>query len=159
MPRKQKQRTISGAPPQARPPVAGQTYGKGAEQQRLDQALPMPNRVQPDPHQNAVGAGVAQRAQLGGLIARDTGEAMAATAQQGANIAGIARGLISDGGSLTHPTNRPNEPITAGLSRGPGPGPEALGVVQGTPTGDLMRRIAAATGDSFFVDLANRAGA
>ena len=29
-----------------------------------------------------------------------------------------------------HPTNRPSEPVTAGLPRGPGPGPEALGALQ-----------------------------
>lgn len=29
-------------------------------------------------------------------------------------------------GSLTRPTERPDEPITAGLPSGPGPGPEAL---------------------------------
>jgi hypothetical protein len=29
--------------------------------------------------------------------------------------------------SLTDPTTRPNEPVTAGLPVGPGPGPEALG--------------------------------
>lgn len=28
--------------------------------------------------------------------------------------------------SLTDPTTRPNEPLTAGLASGPGPGPEAL---------------------------------
>jgi hypothetical protein len=28
---------------------------------------------------------------------------------------------------FTHPTQRPNEPITAGLPMGPGPGPEVLG--------------------------------
>lgn len=30
--------------------------------------------------------------------------------------------------SLFAPTQKPDEPITAGISRGPGPGPEALGV-------------------------------
>lgn len=30
--------------------------------------------------------------------------------------------------ALTAPTSRPNEPVQAGLSTGPGPGPEALGV-------------------------------
>lgn len=29
---------------------------------------------------------------------------------------------------LFAPTQKPDEPITAGISRGPGPGPEALGV-------------------------------
>jgi hypothetical protein len=32
-----------------------------------------------------------------------------------------------NGGLLNQPTARPNEPVTAGLSTGPGPGPEVLG--------------------------------
>jgi hypothetical protein len=32
----------------------------------------------------------------------------------------------SDSPNLTDPTQRPGEPITAGLATGPGPGPEAL---------------------------------
>lgn len=37
---------------------------------------------------------------------------------------GVAPGDIN----FTAPTNRPNEPVTAGLPIGPGPGPEALGM-------------------------------
>lgn len=33
-----------------------------------------------------------------------------------------------DSPMLTDPTQRPDEPITAGLSTGPGPGPEVLGL-------------------------------
>jgi hypothetical protein len=39
---------------------------------------------------------------------------------------------------LTDPTNRPNEPITAGLSTGPGVGPEALDT-RVAETKDLQR--------------------
>lgn len=35
---------------------------------------------------------------------------------------------MSDITPLYAPTQKPDEPITAGISRGPGPGPEALGV-------------------------------
>lgn len=35
------------------------------------------------------------------------------------------------------PTQRPEEPITAGLSRGPGPGPEVLGPLTDPATADL----------------------
>lgn len=37
-------------------------------------------------------------------------------------------------GPLLRPTERPNEPVTAGLPTGPGPGPEALGPLS-RPTG------------------------
>ena len=32
---------------------------------------------------------------------------------------------------MNAPTQRPDEPVTAGLPVGPGPGPEALGIMQG----------------------------
>lgn len=36
---------------------------------------------------------------------------------------------------LDAPTQRPGEPLTAGLPHGPGPGPEALGVQPGVAQG------------------------
>ena len=39
-------------------------------------------------------------------------------------------------GSLTAPTARPNEPITAGAPFGPGVGPAAAGIPMMAPTGD-----------------------
>ena len=44
---------------------------------------------------------------------------------------------------LDAPTERPNEPITAGLSTGPGPGPEAIGRRQNLS--DLLNRARAET--------------
>lgn len=45
-------------------------------------------------------------------------------------------------GALDRPTERPGEPVTAGLPSGPGPGPEALGLGQTPQTvGDLLGRI------------------
>lgn len=56
-------------------------------------------------------------------------------------------------GSLpfTHPTQRPNEPVTAGLPMGPGPGPEAItGVGAGgfghSATADMLSQLAAVPG-------------
>ena len=42
-------------------------------------------------------------------------------------------------GPLTRPTERPNEPMTAGVPMGPGPGPEALQMNQGDPDLALLR--------------------
>jgi hypothetical protein len=48
-------------------------------------------------------------------------------------------------GSLpfTHPTQRPGEPVTAGLPLGPGPGPEALTMNQGNPQDPIYQAVAA----------------
>lgn len=40
-----------------------------------------------------------------------------------------------NGAALTAPTERPNEPITAGVDIGPGPGPEILNLPNGGPQG------------------------
>jgi hypothetical protein len=39
-------------------------------------------------------------------------------------------------GPLGAPTNQPNQPLTAGLPTGPGPGPEALGLPGEATSGD-----------------------
>jgi hypothetical protein len=67
-----------------------------------------------------------------------------------------AQQMRAETGMLTAPTNRPNEPITAGLQRGPGGGPELLGMQQGSPTGDMFRRMSQELGDPYFAELANR---
>jgi hypothetical protein len=68
-----------------------------------------------------------------------------------------AQGLQGAAGLLTRPTGRPNEPITAGLSSGPGPGPEAMQVRMGSPVGEAWRKLSATTGDPFFAELARKA--
>lgn len=48
---------------------------------------------------------------------------------------------------FTRPTERPDEPVTAGLPTGPGPGPEALGVMsqpQLDEVGQQLRNLYAA---------------
>lgn len=44
-------------------------------------------------------------------------------------------------GPLHAPTQRPNEPITAGLPSGPGAGPEALGLPAPDPVVNTLRGI------------------
>lgn len=65
-------------------------------------------------------------------------------------------------GPFDRPTERPREPVTAGLPVGPGPGPEALGL--GPPitagAGNLavvLGQLASASGDSNLAMLAQRA--
>jgi hypothetical protein len=55
---------------------------------------------------------------------------------------------------LHAPSDRPNEPVTAGLPVGPGPGPEALGPVMApTPQtlGDLLGRLAQTNPDVAYL--------
>lgn len=69
--------------------------------------------------------------------------------------------------ALTRPTERPNEPVTAGLPQGPGPGPEALTgiggaarqstIEQGTLTHLLTSLAAQPNATSAIKDLAARA--
>ena len=137
-------RTLSGAPAQSGPPVAGQTYGNGADQQQLAQALPTPNMQAATPNQ-------AQAAPSPPVAAQPPYDHQAALA--------AASQLSNQTGLLQTGTERPNEPITAGLTRGPGPGPEAMAMTQGSPVGDMLRRLSASTGDPMFADLARQAGA
>lgn len=44
-------------------------------------------------------------------------------------------------GALDQPSARPNEPITAGMSSGPGPGPGVVAAAQGNPVLDELRGI------------------
>lgn len=60
--------------------------------------------------------------------------------------------------SLTAPSQRPNEPVQAGLPSGPGPGPEALGVMDGTELTRetlraLLRRFPSPTLERMLLDL------
>lgn len=58
--------------------------------------------------------------------------------------------------SLLGPTARPDEPVTAGLPMGPGPGPEILGGPSNRAS-DTLDELAAQTGDQALALLAMRA--
>ncbi len=55
------------------------------------------------------------------------------------------------------PTARPNEPRTAGLAVGPGPGPEALGrTPRRNATADILEQLGSVSGDSVLMARASR---
>lgn len=56
---------------------------------------------------------------------------------------------------LSGPTRRPNEPITAGMASGPGPGPEVLR--NGDRVARTFRMLAELTGDATFSQLYEQA--
>lgn len=155
MPRKRQ--TMSGAPGQSPAPVPGQTYGMGVEQQRLAEAMPSPNSRPPTP--DASPASMAVPPPAPGVSAGGPAPSPdAVRAEQFQAALAAAQQLKGRAGMLTQPTTRPNEPVTAGVSIGAGPGPEALGMPRGNPTGTTLRKLAAATGDSYLRELAERAG-
>ena len=154
MPRKAKP-TLSGAPGQPVGAVAGQMYGAGEQQMALQRAMPTPQLA---------GGPAAQAAQPGPSAeapptpAQQQAMAAAAPDDRFARAMAAAQQLQGTTGALRQPTMRPNEPITAGLLTGPGPGPEALQMRTGSPTGDTMRMLSQMTNDPLFADLARKAG-
>src|SRR5215472_9782195 len=57
------------------------------------------------------------------------------------------------GTPLMAPTQRPNEPVTAGLPMGPGPGPEVLGPQQQVQMSDMLTQAGNAAGSTALVRL------
>jgi hypothetical protein len=88
-----------------------QTYGEGAAQARAQQAVPLPK--------------------AGGLPSLGSGS--------GSPPAPVPPGPVPGAlGPLNRPTERPGEPITAGLPMGPGAGPEALSAPRDFDAEDLV---------------------
>lgn len=54
-------------------------------------------------------------------------------------------------------TARPDEPVTAGIPTGPGPGP-SMSARKMSPLARTMQELYNATGDRTFLDLARKAG-
>ena len=123
--------------------VPGQGYGVAGAQQAAQQAVPMG----PPP------------VALGGGAAGPPSPAAPPPSAPGP--------LPGAAGAFTRPTERPNEPIHAGMPTGPGPGPESLGGVgalagsgemEGQTLKGLLANLAAQPGASSAVmDLAQRA--
>ena len=130
--------------------IPGQGYGEQAQQVVAQQAIPsglpqpaQPQQASPPTPTPASSPGV------GGI------QSVLGTPLAGAN------------GSLTRPTERPNEPVTTGLPQGPGAGPEALNGVgaaarqstieQGTLAHLLTSLAAQPNATSAIKDLAARA--
>ena len=136
MPRQRK--TISGA--NAQPAVSDpeQVYGRGQELVEMQRNMPTP----------------ASRP----LSAAPVAAPVAVAPKDPAALLAAAGALREQTGLLTASTLRPNEPVTAGLSRGPGAGSSQLGAQMGSPTGNMLRRLSDLTGDPYLASLADRAG-
>lgn len=140
MPRKPK--TPAGRPAQGVEAIAGQTYGRGVEQEDLQRVMPSPDR-QTETRQAVVAAApqaVAPRPQM-----------------SFGQLLNVAQGAGRGAGLLTSPTGRLDEPLTAGLPVGRGPGPEVLNMRPAEPPGvQFLDRLSQITGDPYFAELARR---
>ena len=141
MPRTARPTTQRGAPAQPISATPGQVYGAGVEQMAMQRVMPAPNMQSPAA---AIPQGASSAPAAAGPV-------------DPARVMALAAGLKEQTGLLTAPTQRPNEPITAGLSRGPGPGPEILAAPSGSPSGDILRRLSQSTGDPQWAELARKA--
>lgn len=128
MPRRRK--TQSGAPAQKIESVAGQRYGEGKAQADMQRAMPAPAfRDAPAP---VVQSPPPQPSQQG-VVARPR-------ISPEEYLASVPKGLLRNGD-----TTGPN---TAGLSRGPGPGPEVLpNMGTSNPLRRTLRALYDTTGD------------
>ena len=106
---------LQGAEPITSAP--GQEYGQRSQQRAAQRAVPL--APPPTPGPAAAPAGPAAAPQGGAPAPPST-----LTPLSGPPPADH-QGLVS----FLHPTARPQEPITAGMASGPGPGPEILGGV------------------------------
>jgi hypothetical protein len=144
MPRTAK-RTLSGAPAQPVQAVEGQAYGNGVKQEQMQQLMPLPN-------QQGTPAAAPPATQAAPNPVQDA----PMTHEQ---LLAIAAQMKGQAGTLLPETTRPDEPVTAGLVSGPGPGPEALALRRGSPTGDMLRQLTEQTGDPLFAEIAAKAKA
>ena len=104
---------LQGAVPVAVAP--GQQYGQRAAQQAAQRAVPVSAPPQGAPAGPPTPTGGPPGAPTPPPIGGNRANAFPTPPPGGPGIL-----------PWLHPTNRPNEPVTAGLSSGPGPGPEAL---------------------------------
>ncbi len=70
-----------------------------------------------------------------------------------------ARGISYDETPFDADSQRPGEPLTAGVNMGPGPGPEVLGLRTNPRVASVLAALARDTGDATMAELARIASA
>lgn len=142
MPRGKKKQTLTGERAQKVESVVGQRYGEGKAQQQMQRAMPAPQREE-------VTASGGRRPEPSAPVG---------AVRSAPDPAVIQEFLRANNPNLLAGSQKPDQPITAGMSTGPGPGPEALGTrAATTPAGRFMRRLAQDSGDERWLLLAQRA--
>lgn len=147
MPRKAKRKTQSGVPGQAPASPVDVPYGEGERALESQRRMPVPDYSAtaptagsaPPTAQPTGGGSALPQPPVGSLD-----QALAA-----------AQAMAPPSNLLSQPSARPNEPLTAGLPIGPGPGPEAL--ASGDRAVRTLRMLADVTADASFSELAEMA--
>lgn len=146
-------RTDLLAPPAPIARIPDEPYGEQAQQVAAQRQIPgaggpgLPANVGPQGPGAGMPLSPPQTGQGGpGPLGHDQ---IAALLQQHAN-------RVPEGGILNRPTDRPNEPVTQGLSVGPGRGPEIL---KGVGAAVHQNTLEQATVAQLLNNLANRPGA
>lgn len=152
MPRAKK--TMAGQPGQAVQAVTGQTYGDARRQENLQRAMPAP-KVQSSMSVQSQARPQMPQTQMPSQPSTSTEQTPVARPRLDQQQ--VVERLQNVSGILTAPDDRPNLPVTDGLSTGPGRGPEALRTVPNR-SGQIFRQLSAQTGDPIFAELAYKAG-
>ena len=138
MPRGKPRTTQTGAPAQKVRSVPGQRYGEGKQSNELQAAMPAPDMVKATaPSPAPQGAPVMPGPPVDPMQVQE--------------FLGRTNPNMLGGSQL------PDQPVTEGLSTGPGRGPQALNM-NTTPVARYLQRLSAETGNSKWRRLAERAG-
>jgi hypothetical protein len=144
-------KTESGAPAQTGPGIPGQTYGNGVEAQALEAVAPIPNFQTAPPAPGAAPAAAPGAPGVPGQPVQPN------EAQRYERALLAAQEMQGQMGLLGRPTTRPNEPVTTGMSMGPGAGPEILQKPP-SPMGRLLFDLSMKTGNPKWAEMARKAG-
>lgn len=135
---------------------AGQAYGVAGEQEAALNAIPIPTNGPQDLTTGgvpgaAVPAGASAPPPPGGALPPDPNQLADQTHGLPPGATEGALGTQMPNIDLFGPSARPNEPVTHGLSVGPGGGPEVLSTLQPatappSPVGATLAKLAAAAG-------------
>lgn len=119
-----------------------QAYGQKNEQLQAQREMPLPQ--------------VDNKIPSGGAVPSPTAPSGGA-GPQGPDLLQLAREYDPGLTPLTAPTTRPNEPVTAGLTLGPGPGPEIFQAPgRRVRAADTMAMLARVSGDDTYLQMAER---
>lgn len=136
--------------PQAAP---GQAYGENQDQIQAQHIIPLPdNLATPAPSAQAPQATTAGPVAGHGPVPTETDPIAALMA--------AAKGTPAPGPPINAPTDRPDEPLTAGVGSGPGPGAPPPGTVskaQAQNVADTYLMLAQITGNQGYRTLAANA--
>jgi hypothetical protein len=144
-------KTLTGAPAQRPVAPRGQPYGEGERALESQRRTPVPSGPPPVPGMTASAPGGG----TGGSGSAAGGPDPALLQQMRMQAALQAAGKMKPPRSLYADTQRPSEPITAGMAMGPGPGPEVIRT--GDRVARTFRMLADVTGDPRFQELADLA--